>query len=51
MSQLVASIASLTEDLEAAQAKGDARKVKDLTAKLAAQQAWLGQAQAVQGDA
>lgn len=51
VSQLVASIASLTEDLEAAQAKGDARKVKDLTAKLAAQQAWLGQAQAVQGDA
>lgn len=39
--QLEAKIAGLRADLEAAQAAGNAKKTKDLTADIAAQQSWL----------
>lgn len=43
--QLQASVAKLEDDLAAATAAGNATKVSDLTAKLAAQKSWLEQAQ------
>ena len=46
VTQLEASIAGISDDLAKAEAAGNARKVKDLTAKLEAQQAWLAQARA-----
>ena len=42
--QLEASVAKLESDLAAAEAKGNAKQVADLTAKLTAQRAWLDQA-------
>ena len=42
--QLEASVAKLEADLAAAEAKGNAKQVADLTAKLTAQRAWLDQA-------
>jgi hypothetical protein len=42
--QLEASVASLREDLEKAQASGDERKVREAQAKLEAQEQWLAQA-------
>lgn len=44
VTQLEASIASLHADLATARASGDDRKVKDLSASVEAQEAWLAQA-------
>lgn len=46
VTQLRSSIESLEADLAKATASGNDRKVKDLTAKLESQQAWLAQAEA-----
>ncbi len=42
--QLEASVAKLEDELALAEAKGNAKKAADLSAKLAAQRAWLDQA-------
>lgn len=44
VTQLEASLAGLKADLATAQAAGNARKVKDLTASVEAQEQWLAQA-------
>ncbi|MEO7069954.1 MAG: DUF349 domain-containing protein, partial [Nostocoides sp.] len=46
VTQLEASIAGTRDDLSKAEAAGNVRKVKELQAKIEAQQAWLGQARA-----
>ena len=45
VTQLRSSIDALEADLAAAQAKGDERAVRDVTAKLEAQRTWLAQAE------
>jgi len=50
VTQLRSSIASLEADLAKATASGNDRKVKDLTAKLESQQAWLAQAEAANSE-
>lgn len=46
VTQLESSIASLTDDVAKARAKGNEKKVAELTAKIEAQQQWLDQAKA-----
>ncbi len=46
VTQLESSIAGIREDLTKAEAAGNARKVKELQAKVEAQEAWLAQARA-----
>ncbi|MFW5474040.1 DUF349 domain-containing protein [Knoellia sp. CPCC 206450] len=50
VTQLRSSIESLEADLAKATASGNDRKVKDLTAKLESQQAWLAQAEAANSE-
>src|SRR5690606_32592264 len=50
LAQLTAAIAGLEADLEAAKAKGDARKVAEAQAALDARKAWLEQVERAAAD-